>query len=307
MQFSEIRTRLIDVYGGKLNSDTDLYNRCINDAYHEICAFTQWWWLETYTALTFSAPVSQGVAYDCTEGATAIAPSTAAGALSTAYINGWVATDDYTYRITDVTTASPYTVTIGFAFIETTTAYSVNVWNDTLTLPDDFDQAIAMAPMLDQDVQPLAHVPFEELEAQGPDVSDQYVDIAQVYSIYRETSITTNFRVRIWPPPDTEITYVFRYRAFPTDMSADTAVPLIPAKHHSVLVSAARHKLMVVTGQDRQEVDYWQQQTLQGLDRMVRDSMRRGKVKRRFGTYGTVITQDLPWRLTNYTEGVDCT
>lgn len=305
MNFGEIKTRLTDVYGGKLTSDDALYSRCVNDAYHKVCSFNQWWWLETYTALTFSAPVVQSVPYTCVKGAATVAPVTAAGALTTAYDYGWFSTDENTYRISGVTAASPYTVTVDSAFLETSGSYTISAWNDTLTLPDDFDQAVAVAPRMDDRMKPLAHVPYEEIEAYGPDMSDQDLDVARCYSIYRETSIASGYRVRIWPPPDTSIDYILRYRQFPADLSADGDVPLVPAKHHSVLVDMSRLELLTVTGAEKIEVDHWVQQMVSGMNRMMRDASQRGKVKHRFGSYGSITENNLPFRLLNYTEGVD--
>jgi len=306
MNFGDVKQRLTDVYGGKdLSNDDDFYGRCVNDAYGKICAFKQWWWLETYTALTFSAPVVVAIPYTCIKGLTTVQPALAAGALPTVYAAGWLSTDENTYRISEIDTVAPYAVTLDTPFLETSGSHSINAWNDTLTLPGTFDRVVGMAPRLDQNVRPLAQVALSEIEAYGPDMSEHYVDVAQMFSIYRETEIVDDFRVRIWPPPDTPIDYIFRYRQTPADLSSDSDIPLIPVKHHTVLADAARMELLVVTGGEQQEVSYWTQQMMAGLDRMVRDANRRGKIKYRFKGHASVTEQALDWRMTNYTVGQD--
>ncbi len=306
MNFGDVKQRLTDVYGGKdLSNDDDFYGRCVNDAYGKICAYKQWWWLETYTALTFSAPVVINVPYTCIKGLTTIQPAVAGGALPAPYTHGWISTDENTYRVLAINASAPYEVTLDTPFLETSGSHNINAWNDTLPLPDTFDRVVGMAPRLDQNVQPLANVPFSEIESRGPDMSEHYVDVAQLFSIYRETEISDGFRVRIWPPPDTPIDYIFRFRQTPVDLSSDSDIPLIPTKHHTVLADAARMELLVVTGGEQQEVTYWTQQMLAGLDRMIRDANRRGKAKYRFKGHVSVTEQALDWRMVNYTQGVD--
>ena len=80
---------------------------------------------------------------------------------------------------------------------------------------------------------------------------------------------------------------------------------MIPPKHHGCLVDMARMELMKVTGAEANEVSYWEGEAQKGLSLMLQDQYAKGKVKRTFGSYGYITQTGMPWKLTNYTEGVD--
>jgi hypothetical protein len=304
LALSDIRTRLQDLYGNTLSSEDTFYNRIINDAYQKLCALADWWWLEDYTVLRFSAPVTTEN-FDCTIATADIVSSAAADTVTTAMVTGWAVTGNHTYRITTIDSAShPQTITLDANFIEASTVYAMKFWNDTITLPTAFDHAVQVVPRKDPNTKPLRHVDLAEIEGYGPDLSAQETDIAQVYSIYKEATIDADqFRMRIFPPPDVTAEYVLRFVQTPVNMANDADEPALPLKHQSVIADMARLELLKVTGANQDEIQTWEGEALKGLQRMFADQVKKGNMQRAFGRRGSADTKTIPWKLTNYTVG----
>jgi hypothetical protein len=268
-----------------------------------MCALADWWWLESYEILRFDAPVTAND-FDCVLGTADIVPSASADLITTAYKFGWAYTGEHLYRVLDIEASSPWTITLDANFIETSSAYSVTFWNDTLTLSTAFDHSVSVAPRKDPNYKPLRHVDLAEIEKYGPDLSTYEEDVAREYAIYREDTIVSNrFRMRIFPPPDTTAEYFLRYIMTPADMANDTASALVPVKHESVLADMARLELMKVTGADPGEIAVWEGETTKGIGRMGMEQNKKGNMQRSFGRRGGRETTILPYKLTNYTVG----
>jgi hypothetical protein len=60
-----------------------------------------------------------------------------------------------------------------------------------------------------------------------------------------------------------------------------------------------------VSGANGDEVALWEGEVQKGVARMVNDQLKRGHPLRQFGRQGRVGTFRLPFKLTNYTLGVD--
>ena len=304
LALSDIRTRLQDLYGNTLSSEDTFYNRIINDAYHKLCALAEWWWLEDYTILRFDAPVT-AENFDCTLGTAEIVSSAAGDAVSANYANGWCFTGEHTYRVLSMdATAHTQTITLDANFIEASTVYACQFWNDTITLPTAFDHAVQLAPRKDPNHKPLRHVDLAEIEKYGPDLSSQEVEIAQTYSVYKEATIDADqFRLRIFPPPDETAEYALRFIQTPIDLANDTATSAVPLKHESVICDMARLELMKVTGAAGDEIQTWEGEALKGLQRMFSDQHKRGNVQKTFGRRGTKATDFIPYKMVNFTAG----
>ena len=304
MQLSEIRTRLSDVYGSTLTSDTSFYDRIINDAYRKLCALQDWWWLETYEVLRFNAPMATAHDFLCTAG---VAVMSASGTcmISTAYNYGWCFTGNNTYRVTSVNAAAS-TVTIDALFLEDSSAYSLTFWNDTLTLPSAFDHVVQIAPRKDPNYRPLRQVDLEHIEQMGPNLEGYEDSIGVCYAIFRESSIDIDqARIRIFPPPYETAEYAMRYIQNPSVLSADADSPLLPTKFHSVLVDMARLELLKATGAPDDETASWETEIAKGVNQIVRDQHRKGNKLMQFGRWGAQHGNVLPFRMTNYTVGTD--
>lgn len=304
MQLSDIRTRLTDVYGNTLTSESTFYNRVINDAYVKLCAMTDWWWLEDYCVLRFNAPMVTEHDFTCTVTSSVISASGTA-MLGAEYLYGWISVGSHCYRITGVTTAAS-TMTLDALFMDPTTVYSCTFWNDTLTLPTAFDHVVSLAPRRDPNYRPLRQISLEEIEKRGPNLEGSECECGEAYAIYRETSFTkTAARIRIYPPPDSTAEYAMRYIQCASVLSADSDVPLLPPKFHSVLVDLSRLELMKVTGANPDEISAWEGETSKGLMQIMKEQMRKGNVLRQFGRFGTQKQVSLPFKMTNYTLGTD--
>lgn len=303
MQLSEIRTRLIDLYGNTLTSEIDFYNRIINDAYAKICASGEWWWLENTVVLRFDAPMVSGD-FLGTIGTTTFKASVADDWPGSSYVSGWAYTGNYTYRLTGTAAAS--TFIIDAPFIETTTSYGCYLWNDVEALPSAFDHAIQMVPRNDPNYRPLRQVELSEIERHGINLEGAESEIAESYAVFHEGSANSvDQKIRIFPPPEETAEYIMRYIQAPSILSASTDAPLIPLKHHQTLVDLARLELSKVSGANPDEIAIWETEVQKGMARMVNDQLKRGNPLRVFGRQGRVGTLRLPFKLTNYTLGVD--
>jgi len=303
MQLSEIRQRLIDVYGNTLTSESTFYNRIINDAYSKLCAMGSWWWLETSTVLNFQATIASAHYVTAVEGASTVIASAAGDMLSDDYLYGWMYTGEHTYRIRSINSAS-LTMTLDGEWLEVSSVYSVDAWNDQQLLPSAFDAVVSVVPMNDPNRRPLRQVDPEVIAANGPDMSGLEEETAREFAVYRDAAISGDkFFIRIFPPPQEECEYVIKYRRTPVALSSDTDVPLLPEKFHSAIVDMARLELATVAGLSGNEVLSMERQAMRGMAMIMRDQLRHGNKLRRFGTSGIVNFKELPVKLTNYTAG----
>ncbi len=277
MNLGDYRTRLQDFYGTQLSTDTDFLNRVINDSYMELASLADWWWLETSEILRFEGVVT-AIALTATKGTADLVPATA---MDTVYQHGWLATGDHTYRI-DTSTGTA--LTIDADWIEDSGTYTAYVWNDMVTLSSDCDRPIALLCRNDPNHIPVRLVDSLEIEAIGPDLSNHEREFAYMYSVLRDPPhFSSNMVLRIYPPPDEVVEYVFRYKQVPDTMANDTARTLIPDKHERCLVQFAMLKLARIVREDPDIINSLEIEYQRAYLRMVRDQSRNGRIQRRAG------------------------
>ncbi len=300
MNLSQIRERLQDLYGSTLVSDDTFYDRIINDSYRDLAALGDWWWLESHEILRFSAPVT-AITVVASADATTLDAAPSADALGTAYSYGWLSTDDYTYRLEGVSTSA---YAIDAAWIGGSATSTVQIWNDMLTLPSDFDHIISLAPRNEPSRKPLSHVEYEDIEAFGHDVASFQAEVADRFAVFRDTAyFSADFRLRIFPPPDQVAEYLCRYILSPGEMTTATATTLIPGKHEGTLVALSRLNLARICREDSDVIQSLAADVADGVSRMIRDQRARGGMKVRMKLRGTIERIPQMFRLVNVEAG----
>lgn len=307
MQLSEIRTRLSRIYGNTITADDDYYDEIINDIYRDICAMHAWHWLETFEVVSFNAPVVADKNYTNVLGPgneNHLNPSASADVISSSYNFGWAYTGEHTYRITTVETSGSDVVLDANLIGDdaTATAFSCTFWNDMVTLSTAVDHVVQVVPRSEQR-KPLKQVDLREIEQYGPNVSNMAREVANVYALFRETVYDTDqIRMRIYPPPDEDVQYTVRYYQNPTALSSDSDVPIIPVKHHSVIVDLSMVRLLGPEGVP-QEISFWENQAAKSVARLYDDQTQHGNKDRSFKRRGIVTAKPLRYKLSNCTLG----
>lgn len=303
MTLSDYRTRLTDLSGVDLNLNEDRLNRIVNDAYLELAAAADWWWLETYEVLRFSAPVTTK-SFVCNVGTADMTPLATADQVTTAYVFGWAATGEHTYRISAVATATPYALTLDAKWIEASGTYAIALWNDALPIATACDIPVALLPRNDPNTTPPRFTTQREIETHGPDVSDYATEIANMYTTYREPIYrSSQLALRVFPPPDEVCEYVFRYKQTATAMGDDTATTLIPPKFENCLIAAAQLKYLKLNREDPDLISNFELEFQKALMIMRQTQNRSSSIIRRMGRRGTTHEERMLFKLTNVEEG----
>lgn len=284
MNLADYRTRLQDFYGTQLSTDEDFLNRVINDSYMELASLADWWWLETSEVLRFDAAMT-AITLTATKGTADLVPATA---MDTAYQHGWLATGDHTYRIT---TATGTALSIDANWIEDSGTYTAYIWNDMTTLSSDCDRPIALLCRNDPNHAPVKLVDALEIESIGPDLSGHQTEFAYMYSIFLDPAHhSTDMVLRIYPPPEETVEYVFRYKRVPQEMANNTATTLVPLKHEKCLVQFAMLKLARIVREDPDVIQSLEVEYQRAYMRMIRDQGRHGRVQKRAGRRALFMT-----------------
>ncbi|MEA1909933.1 MAG: hypothetical protein U9M89_02850 [Patescibacteria group bacterium] len=297
MNLSELRTRMGDLYGPVATSEESYYNRVINDSYQELASITRWWWLETQYVFT-TLGYAQEIEVDATDDSDTLTPAVSA-TMTTDYDGGWLKTGEHTYRIIDASDSNG-DIELDADWIEDTdsdaTAY---IWNDIFNMPTDFDDVISVSPRSNPDRRLLRQVAPEVIDALGPDVYSSAVEHASSFCVFREADKSTVSKIRINPPPSEEIDYIVKYIAFPATLSNDTDSPLLPTKHHGVLASMAKLRLVKERREDADVVQNYEIEAQRGLQRLWREQNRSRGVSHRFGRRGGVDKKHMFYRPQN--------
>lgn len=104
--------------------------------------------------------------------------------------------------------------------------------------------------------------------------------------------------ITFYPTPQASETLTFRFFLEPTELSADSDVPLFEAKFHSLIAYGASVRVLIREGDDTERRTYYNAQFMNGLNQMKNDLLserdksllrlggRRRVVGRRDNTYG---------------------
>jgi len=304
VNLSDFRTRLTDLSGIDLNLNEDRLNRICNDAYLELCAAADWWWLETHELLRFNAPATTK-SFVAALGTAEITPAATADQVPADYAFGWAVTGEHAYRLSAVATASPFALTLDSNWIEASGTYAIALWNDTVPLSATCDRPVALIPRGDPNTIPLRLVPMKEIEIFGPDVADYAADIATIYSVYREPVFrSAQMALRIYPPPSEITEYVFRYKQTGTAMADDTATTLLPPKYENCLVAAAQLKYLKLNREDMDLISQFELEYQKAFMRLRGAQSRTNSVVRSMGKRGVLTEASIAFKLTGTESGI---
>lgn len=306
MNLEGIRTRLEDLYGPAATDESSYYDRIINDAYKDLCAITDWWFLEKHAVITTSAYVRTVDVY-VTNGSSTLEPSSSSGLFLDEYDNGWLSTGEHIYRILDASN-SVGEIIIDSEWLEATADSAllgldaeVSIWQDTFDLPSDFDKVLGVYPRHQPGKMPLRQVDPIDLLAKTPDVSDEATEFARIFCVYRETDKTSRYRIRIYPPPSTEAEYLVRYIALPDDLTSSSDEAYLPEKYHSVLSDYSKLRLMKDRREDPDVIQNCEIEVQKGLRRMWKAQERSSSISYKFGRRGHHRAQRLDFKTVNVT------
>jgi len=293
MQLSEIRQRLSDLYGSSRSEDDAFLNRCINDAYRKLCHFGNWWWLQDATGLTFQAPYT-ALSGTVTSGANTIVFASAFTAY-TAYSSAWVYFGNRLNRISSW--ADNQHATLTDTYLGTTGTAMVNIWDDKINLGTAYQDIISLFPTYWNWSKPLRRVGVEEIESYGPAVFNLAYKTAQAYAVWWDDD---SLWVRIFPPPKTSVVYRAIVTKQPTPLSADNDVPEMPERYQMVLVDLARAELCKASGQNPDEVAYWEGEARKSLVALMSENSQRRRTAQQMGRWGIRgVEKRIGWRFIN--------
>lgn len=307
MNLEGIRTRLEDLYGPAATNEESYYDRIINDAYKDLCAITDWWFLEKHAIITTTGYVRDVEVY-VTNGSTVLDPSSSSGLFIDDYDNGWLDSGTHIYRILN-SSNSVGEIIIDSEWMEET-AHSaflgldaeVTIWQDTYDLPTDFDRILSVQPRYLPAVMPLRQVTPTEMMAKTVDVSGNKSEYGKIFCVYRETDKTTRYRIRIYPPPSLEMEYVVRYIALPDDLTDSTDEAYLPERYHSVLSDCAKLRLVKDRREDPDVIQNCEIEVQKGLRRLWKAQDRSSGISYKFGRRGTKRTSTVRFKPTNVTS-----
>lgn len=304
MNLEGIRTRLEDLYGPAVTDEESYYDRVINDAYKDLCAITDWWFLEKHTVITTSAYVRTVEVY-VTNGSNTLDPSSSSGLFLDEYDNGWLDSGEHIYRILDASN-SVGEIIIDSEWLEETAASAlldldaeVTIWQDTFDLPTDFDRILGLYPRYLPGRMPIRQVDPIDILAETVDVSSEASEYANKCCIYRETDKTTRYRLRIHPPPSVEMEYVVRYIAVPDDLTDSSDEAYLPEKYHGVLSDYAKLRLMKDRREDADVIQNCEIEVQKGLRRLWKAQQRSSSISYKFGRRGQRRATRLDFKPTN--------
>lgn len=301
MTLSEIRTRLEDLYGPAATNETTYYNRLINDAYRELCGITTWWFLEKQTIIRTTG-IAISVTVDATQDSDLLTPESFSAIDNEAYDGGWLATGNHVYRILEAHN-SIGEVKLDSNWIEASnSAAEVNIWQDTYSLPTDFDEIREVIPRGLSAKRPLQHVTPGDMDAETVEIFRDATEFAHKFCIFRETDKDTNYKIRLYPPPDEEAEYVIKYIACPSDMSADSDIPLIPIKFHDAIVNTAKMKLLKDRREDAGVIRDFEIEAEKSLRRLWAAHKTQKGVFIKFGRTGIKQAGYMPYKPVNVTS-----
>jgi hypothetical protein len=287
--------RLQELYGNALSSEDAVYNRIINDAYFDVCAEEDWWWLESETVINNNTPL----ATNATAVATLNSAVISGAGFDTNYDEGSkVATGSRVYEVSTITSTA---ITLTTPYREATGAVSITMWKSTFSLPSDAEHVLQVQARGNPDHIPLREVNMEDIEKYGIDFSNQATDFADRYAVTHDPTNSTSlsFRLTLFPPGQINQDYLVRYRRLPSQLTSDTDIPILPEKHHRVILNLARLELLKVEGEDPDRVATFEVEVAKGMARLRKDQMKRGNPLRRFGRRGLSRRTRLPFRLVN--------
>jgi hypothetical protein len=301
MNLEAIRTRLEDLYGPTDTVEEEYYDRLINDAYKDLCAITNWWFLEKQTIIRTSG-YKQTIEVDATLASTALTPASSA-LLGTGdsdnYDGGWLKTGNHVYRIL-TTDNSIGDIILDAAWIEASDSdASVDIWNDIFDLPTDFSEVISVIPRSLPGHKPLRQVDPLSIDAETVETGFNATEHAEKFCIFKETDKDTSYKIRIYPPPDQEVEYVIKYIALPDDLASSADEALLPEKFHSVLSDFARLRLVKDRREDPDVIQNCEIEAQKGLQRLWRGQKRSSGISRKFGKKGSQKAQYMPFRPVN--------
>jgi hypothetical protein len=302
MNLSDIRTALQDLYGNTLSSEDDFYTRIVNRAYQKLCSHTSWWWLEGHTIITADQVLTAYTGAAATQGDTKFTKS---GVSSVFGEHTWMWVSSPVTRLYRITSISGNDLNIDSNVVDDETDYTINLWGDTYSLPADCESVLQVTSRDDPNILPLREVDIGEIDRYGPDVTDlarQFADRYAVVVDHSSSATAHGLLIRLFPPQDEVQEYQVIYRKDPADLSADADIPMVPQRHHPLLVDMAKLELLKNEGEDSDRIGAYEVEVAKGMASIMREQRLRGQKLRRFGRSGLSAQRVIPFTLKN-TEG----
>lgn len=234
MQLSTIRDQIarllrLSASVDNLSSDYDVW---INETYRRVSSEANWPWLLTHDVLQTATEITTGTV-SVASGSTALTFSSApTPSVANDYRIQFSTTDDW-YDISAHTAAST-SATLADAYLG-----SSDISGGTYTLrkfwyslPSDMDRLVSVTEATSN--TPIRYIDPRRLKQLHPDV-EQDANAPLLFTLEGLDS-SKNWRIRFFPNPSSKINVDLWYYKTITDLSADTDVPIIPAKFHEILI-----------------------------------------------------------------------
>lgn len=277
MELQDIRDQVIARRGETANPETAMLNGIIESVYRLCLTYYPWPWLREHGHVRVYPPLTSE--FTAVNG-NPLFTATAVAALwpDARYVNGWAWSGDRNEmaRVIATTVGPPSTFTANFAWLDPGGNFDFSLYRDIYPLTQEVDQVLSLA---------TTHSGTRGYKL--IQVHDDEIERLVVNRLYPEASNVMYWscdglwedvdnhvvvpRIRLWPQPDEEFYLPYVYLRRPPALTADTDVPLLPEKHHHVLVTGALEALELDDGASPERLPHRLHRFAQQLELMRQD------------------------------------